>query len=583
MVIGSQQPQRAVLRRPVMAATMLAQCVAISLALPGSASAQSASAVTPDSFQPQLQRLDGAIVFSGATGARAPAGAEQIGITLSGVKLDDPLPQMAAANAALQSRLTAGRIPVSELFNAVNDLEAAYADAGYVLARVVLPQQSLRDGGVLRVAVVNGFVETVDSTGLPDNVRARIATLTAPLVDKKGVALPDLERQLLLAGDVAGVALGSALTAGQQPGGTVVMLDAEYRTITGFVGFDNLASEELGTFVLNAGVEFNSPLGFGESFYARMSASPHQILDADPRYRIFAVGAVMPLGPSGLALNVELTTSDTTPDDSTAPTRSNFDRQSLRLIYPWIRSRQFNLTTQVALDRQQDDQALIVGGSETPIYEDNITVLRASASISYIHDDNAVSEGSMVLSHGVDAFGARTKEDAAGSVPLSRQGADAEFTKLTLSGFHQRSLADRLMLSLSGRVQTSFGDPLVTSEQISIAGARDLSAFDSGSLRGDSGWLLRAELASQFPTTMAGTPMVLSPYIFAGVGAVSIEQTTAVEHGHEGASSYGIGLDLISQTNSRFRSNSVRIELAKGDRDHGSDETRFSISGNFRF
>ncbi|WP_186766647.1 ShlB/FhaC/HecB family hemolysin secretion/activation protein [Puniceibacterium confluentis] len=554
-----------------------------SLAFSGGVMAQTASSVTPPSFQPQLQRLDGAVVFSGATGAKAPAGAEQIGITLSGVRLEDGLPQMATANAALETRLTRGRIPVSELFDAVADLESAYADAGFVLARVVLPQQSLRDGGVLRVTVVNGFVETVDASALPANVRARVQELTRPLVNDQGVTLSDLERQLLLAGDTAGVALGSALTAGQQPGGTVVMLDGEFRTVTGFVGVDNLASEELGTYVLNAGVELNSPLGLGESFYGRLSASPELLFDEDPRYRIFAVGAVVPLGASGLSLNVELTTSDTTPDDKTAPTRSNFDRQSVRLIYPWVRSRQFNLTTQFALDLQQDEQDLIFGGTRTPIYEDRISVLRASASASYVHEDNALSEGTAVLSQGIDAFDSRSAADAAGSTPLSRQGADSDFTKLSLSGFHQRSLSERVILSLSGRVQTSFGDALLTSEQITIAGARDLSAFDSGDLRGDSGWRVRGELTMQQPVDFSGVPLVLSPYVFAGAGGVKIERPTAVEHSYEAATSYGIGMDIISQTNSRFRSSSVRAELARGERDHGSDETRFSISGNFRF
>lgn len=578
MLIGTQMPKSTNWRIPVTATAVLCLCLAVS-----SGAAQTASSVTPETFQPQLQRLDGAIVFSGATNATAPAGAEAIGITLSGVNLEDGLPQMAAANAALTTRLTNGRIPVSELFNAVTELEQAYAEAGFVLARVVLPQQSLRDGGVLQVTVVDGFVETVDTSALPDDVRERIAVLTAPLAGKKTVVLADLERQLLLAGDTAGVALGSALTAGQQPGGTVVMLDAEFRPVTGFVGFDNLASDELGNFVLNGGVEFNSPFGFGESFYGRLSASPQEIFDEDPRYRIFAIGAVVPLGTSGLSLNVELTTSDTTPDDDAVPTRSNFDRQSIRLIYPWIRSRQYNLTTQFSLDRQQDTQDLIAGGTTTPIYEDRSTVLRASASASYIHPDNAVTEGNVVLSRGIDAFDARTQDDAAGSTPLSRQGADAEFTKLTLAGFHQRSLSERVGLSLSARVQSSFGDPLVTAEQISIAGARDLSAFDGGALRGDSGWVFRAEVSSQYAVAMSDVPLILSPYLFAAAGGVTLERPTAVEHSHEGASSFGLGLDLISQTDSRFRSNSLRIELAKGERDHGSDETRFSISGNFRF
>ncbi|MEQ6250660.1 ShlB/FhaC/HecB family hemolysin secretion/activation protein [Sulfitobacter sp. HNIBRBA3233] len=542
-----------------------------------------ASTVTPESFTPPLQNLNGAIVFSGATGTQAPPGAERIGVTLSGVNLQGGLPQMADANAKLEARLTGRRVPVSELFNAVAALEEDYANAGYVLARVVLPQQSLRDGGVLKVQVVDGFIEEVNAESVPPEVRQRLERLTSTLENRRGLTLAELERQLLLAGDTAGVALGTALGSGRTPGGTVLTLDPEYKKITGFVGFDNAISDDLGKLSLNAGVEFNSPFGYGESIYARASGTPSGFFDSDPRYRVLAAGFVVPLGVSGLLLNAEFTTSDTTPDNATAPTRSNFDRQSLRLIYPVIRSRQMNLTTTFAVDRQQDSQDLLTIAGATPIYEDETTVLRFGANFSYIHEDGAFTDLGAVLSRGVDAWGARGADDVGTGTPLSRQGADAEFTKLSLSAFHQRALSERIILSVSGRAQLSFGDALVTSEQFGLSGASALSGFESGALRGDRGWVVRAEIAHQTRTTFANTPFLVSPYAFVAAGGVSIEQPTAVESGHESAHSYGVGFDLFSQTESRFRASSLRVELAKGERDNGSDDTRFSISGNFRF
>lgn len=554
---------------------------------PSLATAQSnstgASSVTPENFSPPLQNLDGAVVFSGATGTTAPEGSERIGITLSGVNLKDGLPQMAQANAALEARLTRGRIPVSELFNAVSALEEAYANAGFVLARVVLPQQSLRDGGVLSVVVVSGFIETVDTASVPPEVQRRLDQLTAPLLNRTELTLAELERQLLLAGDTAGIALGTALGAGRSPGGTVLTLDPEYQKITGFVGFDNNASDDLGGFTLNAGVEFNSPFSYGETIYLRASGSPKQLFGSDPQYRVLAGGFVMPLGGSGLALNGEFTTSDTTPDVIASPTRSNFDRQSLRLIYPAIRSRQLNVTTQFSIDSQQDTQDLITGGGPIPIYEDKITVLRFGGSLNYLHEDGAFSDVGVVLSRGIDALGARSLADVGLGTPLSRQGADAEFTKLNLSGFHQRALSDKVVFSFTGRAQFSFGDSLVTSEQFGLTGPRELSGFDSGELRGDNGWLVRAEVAHQTPTTLASTPVVMSPYIFVAAGSISIEQPTIVENARESAHSFGIGLDILTQHKSRFRAGSVRLELAKGERKHGSDQTRFSITSNFRF
>ncbi len=554
--------------------------------LPGQgAYAQTASQITPSDLAPELRRLEGRIVFTGQAGTQAPAGSEQIGITLGGVTIEGALPQMAAANDRFVARLTGKQIPVSELFDATASLEEAYAGAGFVLARVVLPQQELADGGTLRVVVVDGFIEQIDVQNVPEPVRARIEGVTKPLVGKRGLTQAELERQLLLAGETPGTALKSAIGAGEAPGGTVIALEPEYRPITGFVGFGNPTSDALGSIALNFGVEFNSPLKFGETLYVRLAGAPEDMLSGDPRSRVAALGAVVPLGFSGLVLNAEVTASDTTPDDANAPTRSNFDRQSLRLSYPFIRTRSLTVDGAILFDAQQDNQSLVSGTTETPVYEDALAVLRLAGNITRTHADDAVSTGRFVLSRGLDAFGARTAADAAASgTPLSRDGADATFIKLALQFSHQRRLGDRVGLSINARAQSSFGDALVSSEQLSLVGPQDLSAFNSGSLRGDSGFLVRTELSTDASIKVGAIPVLLSPYVFAGFGVAVLENPTSVEQGRTEASSFGIGIDIFAQTQSNFRSSSVRIEVGRGKRNDGSaDEDRFSISGTFRF
>lgn len=549
------------------------------------AQAPTASQITPDTLQPPLQRLNGAVEFTGRAGTQAPPGSESIGITLSAVNLEGGLPQLAAENAAFEAQLTRGRIPVSELFEATADLEAAYAREGFVLSRVILPQQRLRDGGRLRVVVVNGFIEEVDTSNVPENTRARIDRLTEPLVGKPGLTREELERQLLLAGDTPGTALKSALGPGEEEGGARILLDPEFRPVTGFVGFGNPNSDELGEESFNVGIELNSPFRFGETIYLRASGAPQQFFSDDPRSRILAGGVVLPLGFTGLTFNAEITNSRTTPDNTAVPTASEFDRTSLRLSYPFRRSRQLNITGQVAVDFQSDDQEFL--GLDVPVelFRDEVTVLRLGGNVSYFHENDAVSEGGLTLSRGVDAFGARTAADAAASgVPLSRAGADATFTKLVGFFSHRRALSDNLALSVNGRFQSSFGDALINSEQFSMVGAGELSTFDSGTLRGDSGWVVRSELSTQAVVNLGQTPLLLSPYVFAGIGQVTFEEPTAIEQRRTEGVAYGIGMDLFAQTNSSFRSNSIRIELGRGERDDGiSDDTRFTISGNFRY
>ncbi len=549
----------------------------------GTALAQTASELTPDSFEPSLQRLDGEVRFTGQAGTEAPPGAQDIGITLSGVRLDGAFEEMSAANAAYQTRLTRGQIPVSELFEATADLEAAYADAGYVLARIVLPQQALRDGGVLRVTVVDGVVEDVETDALPDEVRGRVETLTDPLIGQSRLTLSQLERQLLLAGDTPGLGLDSALAAGERQSGTIIALDSQFQPVTGFVGLDTYVPEDLNDFALNGGVEVNSALGLGEVFYGRFAGALPDLFSDDPLYRTLAAGILVPVGTSGLSFNLEFTTSETTPQDQLVDTNSSFDRWSLRAAYPVLRGRQANLNLRAILDVQDDEQDQLAGGGRTPVYEDAITALRFGVDGSYRTAGDALFRGGVMLSLGQDWFDARSAEDAAGGTPLSRAGADSDFRALAANFSYDRRLGDQVGFSLLGTAQTSFGDPLMISEQFSIAGQGAISAYDSGALSGDSGWMLRAELSSAREMQLGDMPLAISPYVFAATGSVTIEAPTAVEVGTETARALGLGVNLFAQGESRFRALSAQLEFAAGDRSDGSDSSMLGFTLSHRF
>ncbi|KIN70288.1 Polypeptide-transport-associated domain-containing protein [Sulfitobacter noctilucae] len=555
--------------------------------------AQTASEITPPSFAPDAQRLTGAVVFSGERGTKPPDGAEKLLINLSGVTLDGGISQMAEVNAATQARLSGKTITVAEIFNAASDLETAYAQAGFVLARVVLPAQELRDGGRLRIAVIDGFVETVDASSAPGPVRERIERITGPLVGKRSLRLPEIERQLLLAGDTYGVALGSALSAGATPGGTTLILQPEFRPVTGFFAFDNYNASSLGPVNISAGIEVNSPFNLGETFYARISGSPSNDNDnnlgdffgSDPRVRSLSVGGVIPLGFDGLTLNIEATDSRTAPDTLDVPTVSRFDRTSVRLFYPFVRSRNLNISGQLTLDKQTDEQLLVLSDDErTPVYQDEATVLRAAVDGFWLLETGTAIEAGAVLSRGLDILGARTADDVGSGAPLSRQGADATFTKLVVSGRVRGKINERFNYALSGRAQTGFGDPLLTAEQFGIAGGQELSGFDAGSVKGDSGFVLRGEVSMPRQTTIRDIPVLISPYIFAAYGDVSLEQPTAQESASVSATSLGIGVEFNSFSDSNFSSATVRVEYARGTRDDDQpDNNRFSVQGSFRF
>ena len=237
---------------------------------------QSASQLTPKSFAPPIQAtLGGGLAIGGGPGLETPAGADKLFVTLSGVTVDGGLGNLADAETVLRAKLNGKKISGADVFAAARDLEAAYARAGYVLVRVVLPKQKLINGAKLKLVVVDGFIERIDVKDVPEPVRRHIADMLAPLQGIHGVMLKDLERRILLAGDTPGVVLRSSLAPGAASGATILVIDAKYQPVVGSFTLDNTLGSSLGGFEAGFGADFNSVFGLGELTYFRASGYPN--------------------------------------------------------------------------------------------------------------------------------------------------------------------------------------------------------------------------------------------------------------------------------------------------------------------
>jgi len=549
------------------------------------AQAQSASNLTPDSFQPRTRRLNGTLEFSGAPGLDAPAGADELDILIANVVVEGAYPELIDITRAAETRLTRGRIPVSEIFETASDLEAAYIEAGFVLARVVLPEQSLNDGGTLRLVVVRGFVEEVDLTDTPPRLRRRIGALAEPLVGEPRVTLREIERQLLLAGDTFGVELESALAAGDEPGGTVVLLDPAYRSVTGAVAVDNFVSSAFGGYTLEGGMELNGFLGQGEVVYLRGVGHPqlggdNGLFTAQPRLRTLVAGIGVPLGRDGLIFGLEATRSVASPDTQT-PTRSRFDRLTARLSYPIIRARGRNLNAEVSFEMLTDEEEILADGFM--LYEDRLRVLRGGLDYERLTAEGRFLAIDGRLSFGIDAVGARNAAEAT-PTPLSRQGADADFVELQVSAELRQPLGPRSGLALYARSQTSFGKPLPKSQQLSLVSAQSLSPFAGATLTGDTGLVLRGEVFVDRAVAPAGIALAMRPYLFAAGGALVLHEPTALEQDVTAAGGFGAGVDLFRNEGPVGRSSRLRLELGMGYRNDTDDWTsRVAVRSSIAF
>ena len=478
----------------------------------------------------------------------APPGAENLSVRLADIKVEGGLPQLEAATARITAPLIGRVVTAAELFAAARAIGQAYAQAGHVLARVVLPAQNVTDGGTLRLLVIDGVIEKVDTSRLPPRIRDRVAAMLAPLVGETGLTLARIERPLLLAGDLPGTRLRSTLTAGENPGGTILVLEADHDLITGVASLDNNLSPELGRVALGLGFDLNSPTANGEQVYFRLSGWPgggsDSFFDEYARNRLFALGTVIPLGLDGWTLNFEATQSRTTPRPASgAPqTTSTFSRFSTRLRYPVVRGRTASAYLEAAFD-VQNEVVDVIKPLNAGLSEDDLRIARLAGDGFLLTAIGGLLTGRATTSFGLDAFGARDVPPP-GQVPLSRQGVTPDFQKLDGLLRYQQPLGDLFAVQLEGRAQTSFGEPLPLSEQIGLASSSGLSSFYSGQIQGDSGYVVRAELQLQhlLGKQEGRLNMGLTPYIFGAYGEVDLAQATAVENASLRAGSYGVGL-----------------------------------------
>jgi hemolysin activation/secretion protein len=128
--------------------------------------------------------------------------------------------------------------------------------------------ENCRPGQFVRAGnIIDGFIEAADATGLPDHVRAAVLERIEVLIDRRHVTLPEIERALLVAGDIAGLRFKSALARGMEEGGSLLILGGTHKLLSSTLGLDNTLPSALGRWGQTASASLNSAAGLGEQLY----------------------------------------------------------------------------------------------------------------------------------------------------------------------------------------------------------------------------------------------------------------------------------------------------------------------------
>lgn len=540
---------------------------------------------TPQTVRP-AREPSGAFSLPQSAPADVPKGAEKLEVTVGDVEVEGTFEEFEAQTRTLIAALKGKRVKVPAFYSVAAAIERLYQEAGYIFVRVVIPPQKVVDGSKLRLVVLDGFVESVDVTTLPAATQRAVLARLQPLIGTRRVKASEVERRLLLADDVPGLTLRSALSAGKLPGGTLLTINGEQKFVSGTISVDNGQSMPLGIYAGNSQVSFNNLLGLAEQVYFSAGAP------ADPRLtflsvrRVFGAGAVIPIGIDGLEFNPEIIVSQSEPMLGELPfgalrTVSNLQRQSYRLSYPVIRSRFANLRVFGSFHAVDSKQEAPDFGVD--LYREHLRVLRAGVTGDMQLAWQASTRFAVTFSKGVDWLGASKRDDIfTTGVPLSRLLANPQFDKLEAEFSYLQALPLGFTATAIARGQYAFNNGMPTAEQFDLTGPAGLSGFLPGSLAGDNGYAVRGEFGRPIPlpAPIAGD---LTPYIFGAIGEAQLEFPTIFELEFNRARSYGAGARVNIPASGNRPGAALALEYAKQESDLLRSDKRVNFSLSLLF
>jgi hemolysin activation/secretion protein len=479
-------------------------------------------------------------------------------ITVGAIKVEGatmvPVSAFAEAIQPYLGRPLAG----ADLRKLAGDVARVLREAGYGLATAAIPQQKI-ENGILRVTVDEGHIDAVDAGG--DKAVERVL---AELANGQPVRTDKLERQLLLAEDLAGATLARPQVVRRD--GHQVLTVQVYRTkVSGRAGADNWGNHSVGPVRATLNIDINAVLADDDRLSiggATTPAAPGEFQYVEANYSKALDANGTEAGVGGYYAHTR-----TREGQDRALYDGSSEQVEARLSHAIARSRRFS--GWVIGDIAFLDSALSRNGR--PVRGDRIA--SGSLALSLLARGKGVwIRGRLAVVQGLDLLGATDPGD-----PLaSRRDASGRFTKLEFYSAIGVDLAPRLSLGLALQGQLA-SNPLLVSEEIGLGGQSFLRAFDYREVSGDQGAAASAELRYD----LLGLPRPIRRaqlYVYADAGRV-----TNLEGGFGGGTLASAGGGLRAWLPSGFEG-SLELGLPLTDSPFDPDPTprvSFTLSKSF--
>ncbi|MGF1521770.1 MAG: ShlB/FhaC/HecB family hemolysin secretion/activation protein [Leptolyngbyaceae cyanobacterium] len=453
---------------------------------------------------------------------------ELLGVSLSPEEFGRLEAEFAGAEVSVASRIAAleGQLVTLEDLLALRAfITDAYVNAGYITSGAFLPEQTFEDGGVVRIQIIEGILETLKVTGLTrlqaDYVRSRMQLRLGRPLNQDSI----VEALQLLQLDPLIDSVDAELQTGSGPGLSILALTVkEAPPLTGGFTVNNYRSPSAGSEQINPYLSYTNLLGLGDRLDLSYSLT-RGLNDYNLNFTV-------PISPQDGTLTFRAITNNSRiiEDEFEAlDIRGESSTFSLGVRQPLIKTPSRELALGLALDwrRSQtfvfDDRPFsFAPGPEEG--ESRVTVLRFSQDWVDRTPDRVLAARSQ-FSLGLNAFDATINEAA----------PDGEFFSwLGQLQWVQRLPEGQLLITRLSAQLTP--DALLPLEQFSLGGVNTVRGYRENQLVTDNGVIGSLEL--RLPLSAKPGELELTPFVEGGIGW----NNGGEDPYPEGLASVGLGL-----------------------------------------
>ena len=400
--------------------------------------------------------------------------------------------QVSGATAFGQNELLApyrsligSRVPFARIQGIAAELTKKYRDAGFLLSRVIVPAQEIdEDGADVRLAVVEGYIESVQYSG-DDRVLERFkryfASAEADLLGQRPLNHRVFERHMLLMQDVPGLEVTSRFEQGSAQGASVLHIEVQQDTLDGNLNWGNTGTDESGPGMFGASLSLNTlPLLGNQTTVSYTQANDYR------EYWSFRVAESYQFS-NGFSLNASWMYSESPRMDSDFARTFDYETSSstlnLGMSYPIIRSRDMNLSAGLGYEHRNSEADL----EDRRLTKDRLRSLNLHANFDYADALGGVTQIIPTLSHGLNIFDASDHSDEA-----TNTLAPADYWKFDLYISRNQSLPKDFSVLAAAELQLA-SDSLASYNKFSFGGSNFGRGYEPGVLEADNAFALFLE------------------------------------------------------------------------------------------